>query len=65
MDTDDIRDVLHRRVRVSVRDGNCCLELLRGGTISDGQMLNFEQVRQLVFELQGSLFEMARIRRSK
>lgn len=63
METQEIKDILHRRVKVEVKREACCLSLLRGGDVVDAQELTFDQVRQLIFELERTLFEMARIRR--
>ncbi len=65
MDTQEIKDILHRRMRIEVKKEMCCLSLLRGGDVVDAQELTFDGVRQLIFELEGALFEIARIRRAK
>ncbi len=65
MDTQEIRDILHRRIRIEVKEKMCCLSLIRGGDVIDAQELTFDGVRQLIFELETALFEIARIRRTK
>ncbi len=65
MDTQEIKDVLHRRVKVEVKKEMCCLSLVRGGDVIDAQELSFDGVRQLIFELETALFEIARIRRAR
>ncbi len=65
METQETKDVLHRRVKVEVKREMCCLSLVRGGDVIDAQELTFDGVRQLIFELEGTLFEIARIRRGK
>ncbi len=65
METQEIKDILHRRVKVEAKGEMCCLSLIRGGDVIDAQELTFDQVRQLIFELEGALFEITRIRRTR
>ncbi len=53
------RDLIRRRIGVTVRGpDDVLISILRGGEPSDSQSLTFEQVRQLMFQLQDALFQM-------
>lgn len=59
MDPQEERDLMRRRVRIQVNGPEeAVISIMRGPDPSDSQSLTFEQVRQLMMDLQDALFKM-------